>query len=45
MRQVIHIMNASGLPVPLVDEAGRLVGAVGMRDVLGAILRRHEQPA
>ncbi|HWL69747.1 MAG TPA: choline ABC transporter ATP-binding protein [Geminicoccus sp.] len=45
MRQVIQIMNASGRPVPLVDEAGRLVGAVGMRDVLGAILRRHEQPA
>ncbi|WP_223861598.1 choline ABC transporter ATP-binding protein [Geminicoccus harenae] len=45
MRQVIQIMNASGLPVPLVDEAGRLVGAVGMRDVLGAILRRHERAA
>jgi glycine betaine/proline transport system ATP-binding protein len=42
MREVIRVMNASGGPVPLVDAGNRLVGSVGMRDVLSAILRRSE---
>jgi glycine betaine/proline transport system ATP-binding protein len=42
MRQVIQVMHATGRPVPLVDGNNRLVGSVGMRDVLAAILRKSE---
>ena len=42
MRDVLQVMYASGGPVPLIDEQDRLVGAVGMRDVLAAILRKDQ---
>ena len=45
MREVIHVMHASGSPMPLVDNENRLVGAVGMRDVLAAILKRSIREA
>ena len=40
MREVLQVMHATGGPVPLLDEQGGLAGAVGMRDVLAAILGR-----
>ena len=43
LRAVMLAMQANAAPVALFDEQQRLVGAVGVRDVLGAILRNRPQ--
>jgi glycine betaine/proline transport system ATP-binding protein len=43
MRDVIAAMHGTSAPLALVDDTGRLVGSIGMRDVLRAILRRPQQ--
>ncbi len=40
MRIAIEVQNATGRPMPLIDENGRLAGVIGAAELLGGMLRR-----
>lgn len=42
LRQVMLAMHRDAAPVAIFDEGDRLVGAIGVRDLLQAILRRNQ---
>ncbi len=43
MRVAIEVRHATGLPLPILDEGGRLVGVIGISELLGAMLRRDKE--
>lgn len=43
MRTVVEINHATGRPVPIVDDSGRMVGVVGTEEILRGILRERSE--
>jgi glycine betaine/proline transport system ATP-binding protein len=44
MRTAIEVRHTTGKAMPLLDESGRLVGAIGASELLAGMLRRPEGP-
>lgn len=42
MRAAVEINHVFGLPMPVTDKVGRLIGVVGTQEIFSGILREEE---